>query len=161
MPLTSLTATLRKHGVDIDGITMLKGLSADDALAAFRRGDADYIHMPNPQAQALIDEGTGYLAAELGREHDYLCYSSFAATPNYIGEHPEIIEKFVRGFYKAQQWVAASDAATVITERVKPFFAGVSEGTLTRGIARYKSLGTWAETPDYWQSTATTRCAKY
>ena len=147
VPLTSLTAALRKHGVDIDSITMLKGLSADDALAAFRRGDADYIHMPNPQAQALIDEGAGYLAAELGREHGYLCYSSFAATPTFIEEQPEIIHRFTRGFYKAQQWVAASDAETV-TERVKPFFAGVSEGTLTRGIARYKSLGTWAETPD-------------
>ena len=63
VPLTSLTAALRKHSVDIDSITMLKGLSAEDALAAFRRGDADYIHMPNPQAQALIEDGAGYLAA--------------------------------------------------------------------------------------------------
>lgn len=146
VPLTSLTAALRKHGVDIDSITMLNGLSADDAIAAFRNGHAAYIHMPNPQAQALIDDGAGYLAAELGREHGYLCYSSFAATPDFIEEHPNVIEKFVRGFYKAQQWVAASDAETV-TERVKPFFAGVSDGTLTRSIARYKSLGTWAETP--------------
>ena len=83
VPLTSLTAALRKHGVDIDSITMLKGLSAEDAIAAFRNGDADYIHMPNPQAQALIDDGAGYMAAALGREHGYLCYSSFAATPGF------------------------------------------------------------------------------
>ena len=146
VPLASLTAALRKRGIDIDGITMLKGLSADDALAAFRRGDADYIHMPNPQTQALIDDGAGYLAVELGREHGYLCYSSFAATPAFIDEQPEVIHRFVRGFYKAQQWLADADAATV-AERVQPFFAGVSAGTLERSIARYKALGTWADTP--------------
>ncbi len=147
VPLTSLTAAFRKHGVDIDSITMLKGLSADDALAAFRRGDADYIHMPNPQAQALIEDGAGHLAASLGAEHGYLCYSSFAATPALINEQPEIVHRFVRGFYKAQQWLATADAVTV-AERVRPFFDGVSDSVLHASIARYKSLGIWPETPD-------------
>ena len=86
---------------------MLKGLSAEDALTAFRRGDADYIHMPNPQAQTLIEDGAGYLAASLGNEHGYLCYSSFAATPAFIDQQPEVVHRFVRGFYNAQQWLAA------------------------------------------------------
>ena len=147
VPLTSLTAALRKHGVDIESITMLKGLSADDALAAFRDGGSDYIHMPNPQAQTLIEDGAGYLAASLGSEHGYLCYSSFAATPAFIDEQPEVIHRFVRGFYKAQQWLAAAEAETV-AERVKPFFAGVSDSVLQASVARYKSLGIWPETPD-------------
>ena len=147
VPLTSLTAAFRKHGVDIYSITMLKGLSAADALAAFRDGDADYIHMPNPQAQTLIEDGAGYLAASLGSEHGYLCYSSFAATPAFISEQPDIIHRFVRGFYKAQQWLAAAEAETA-AERVKPFFAGVSDSVLHASVARYKSLGIWPETPD-------------
>ena len=147
VPLTSLTAALRKHGVDIDGITMLKGLSAEDALAAFRRGDADYIHMPNPQAQTLIEDGVGYLAASLGSEHGYLCYSSFAATPAFIDEQPDIIHRFVRGFYRAQQWLAAAESEAV-AERVQPFFAGVSGSVLKSSIARYKSLEIWPATPD-------------
>lgn len=147
VPLTSLTAALRKHGVDIDSITMLKSLSADEALTAFRRGDADYIHMPNPQAQALIEDGAGYLVASLGSEHDYLCYSSFAATPAFINEQIGAIHRFVRGFYKAQQWLATADAATV-AERVKPFFSGVHDSTLEASIARYKSLGIWPDSPD-------------
>ena len=147
VPLTSLTAALRKHTVDIDSITMLKGLSADDALAAFRNGDADYIHMPNPQAQTLIEDGAGYLAASLGSEHGYLCYSSFAATPAFIDEQPDIIHRFVRGFYKAQQWLAAAESEAV-TERVKPFFSGVSDSVLQASITRYKSLEIWPATPD-------------
>ena len=147
VPLTSLTAALQKHGVDIDGITMLEGLSADDALAAFRNGDADYIHMPNPQTQTLIEEGAGYLAASLGSEHDYLCYSSFAATPAFIDEQPDVIHRFVRGFYKAQQWLAASESEAV-AERVKPFFSGVTGAVLQASIARYKSLGIWPDSPE-------------
>ena len=147
VPLTSLTAALRKHAVDIDSIAMLKGLSADDALAAFRRGDAEYIHMPNPQAQALIEGGAGYLAASLGSEHDYLCYSSFAATPAFIDQQLDVVHRFVRGFYNAQQWLAKVDAST-IAGRVRPFFTGVSDSVLQASIARYKSLDTWAETPN-------------
>jgi len=147
VPLTSLAAALRKHAVDIESITLLKGMSADDALAAFRNGDADYIHMPNPQAQTLIEDDAGYLAASLGSEHGYLCYSSFAATPAFIDEQPDIIHQFVRGFYKAQQWLAAAESEAV-TERVKPFFSGVSDSVLQASITRYKSLEIWPATPD-------------
>ena len=147
VPLTSLTAALRKHSVDIDSITMLKGLSAEDALAAFRNGDADYIHMPNPQAQSLIEDGSVHLAASLASEHGYLCYSSFAATPAFIDQNPDIIHRFVRGFYKAQQWLAAADPATV-ADRVKPFFPGVPDSVMQASITRYKALEIWPETPD-------------
>ena len=147
VPLTSLTAALRKHAVDIASITMLKGMSADDALAAFRNGDADYIHMPNPQAQTLIEDGAGYLVASLGSEHGYLCYSSFAATPAFIDEQPDIIHRFVRGFYKAQQWLAAAESEAV-AERVKPFFTGVSDSVLQASITRYKFLEIWPDTPE-------------
>jgi len=102
--------------------------------------------MPNPQAQALIQEGAGYLAATLASEHGYLCYSSFAAAPAFIDEQPEVIERFVRGFYKAQQWLYETDSETAAS-RVKPFFTGVPEAALQAGIAQYKSLYTWSETP--------------
>lgn len=147
VPLTTLTAALRKRGVNIDSITMLTGLSATDALAAFRNGDADYIHMPNPQAQTLIEEGAGYLAASIGSEHGYLCYSSFAAIPAFIEAQPDVIQRFVRGFYKAQRWLASADAAAV-AERVKPFFPDATDSVLQASIAQYKALGTWADTPE-------------
>lgn len=146
VPLTTLSAALRKRGVDIGKIRMLSGLSADDALAAFRRGDADYIHMPNPQAQALIADGVGCIAAELGREHGYLCYSSFAAAPRFIETLPHIAERFTRGFYKAQQWLA-STAAPEIASRVAPFFPECPPAVLERSVSQYKALGTWSTAP--------------
>ena len=146
VPLTTLSASLRKRGVDIRKIRMLSGLSADEALAAFRRGDADYIHMPNPQAQALIADGVGCIAAELGREHGYLCYSSFAAAPRFIETMPHIAERFTRGFYKAQQWLV-STAAPEIASRIAPFFPECPPDVLERSVSQYKALGTWSAAP--------------
>ena len=146
VPMTSLAAAFRRHNVDAARIRMIPGLSAEDALAAFRRGDADYIHMPNPQAQALIEEGAGHLAAELGADSGHLCYSSFAATPAFIDAQPQVIERFTRGFYKAQQWLASASAPE-IAERTAPFFPEHSRTVLQRSVSQYKALGTWAETP--------------
>lgn len=146
VPMTSLAAAFRRHNVDAARIRMIPGLSAEDALAAFRRGDADYIHMPNPQAQSLIEEGAGHLAAEIGADSGHLCYSSFAATPAFIDAQPQVIERFTRGFHKAQQWLASASAPE-IAERVAPFFPEHSRPVLHRSVSQYKALGTWAETP--------------
>lgn len=146
VPMTSLRAVLKKQNVDIHKLNLLEGLSAEDALNRFRNGEADYIHMPNPQAQQLVDDGVGYLAAALGPELDYICYSSFAATPDFIDSKPEIIERFVTGLYKAQQWLVDNDAAA-IADRVSPFFSDTSMPVLEASIRRYKTQGTWAVTP--------------
>lgn len=146
VPMTSLAAAFRRHGVDAARVRMIAGLPAEDALSAFRRGDADYIHMPNPQAQALIEEGAGHLAAELGADCGHLCYSSFAAMPAFIDTQPQVIERFARGFYKAQQWLASASAPD-IAERVAAFFPEYSRAVLQRSVSQYKALGTWAETP--------------
>ena len=52
----------------------------------------------------------------------------------------------MRGFYKAQQWLAAT-APEIVAERVKPFFPGVSDSVLQASIARYKSLEIWPDSP--------------
>ncbi len=146
IPLMTLLAAMRRRGVDVGKVRMLCGLSAEDAVARFHDGAADYIHLPNPQAQELVQAGEGYMAAELAHELGYLCYSSFAATPSFVDRMPDAVFRFVSGFYAAQQWVAAADARTVV-ERVKPFFASVSDTVLERGVAQYKALGVWSVSP--------------
>jgi NitT/TauT family transport system substrate-binding protein len=81
VPMMSLKAVLNKHCVDAGMIRLIEGLSAQDALQKFRDGEADYIHMVHPQAEQLIEDGVGYLAAPIGTELGYICYSSFAVTP--------------------------------------------------------------------------------
>ncbi len=146
VPLMSLKAAMKRHGVSEAKVRLIAGLSAAEALSRFRSGGADYIQMPNPQARQLVHEGAGHIATPVGADLGYLCYSSFAATPEFIEIHPETIQKFVNGFYKAQQWLVTS-AASEAAARVAPFFPGIGSEVIEASIREYKAQQTWATTP--------------
>ena len=146
VPWMSLKFAMKKQGVDTEKVRLIEGLGAAEAIQRFRNGEAHYIHMVNPYAQQLIDDGAGHLAAPIGPELGYICYSSFAVTPATLGGRPEMIESFVRGFYEAQKWLAASDARE-IAPMVSGFFPEIDIPVLERSIRRYKDQHTWAEDP--------------
>ena len=146
VPWTSLRTALLAHGVDIGNVTLLDGLSAEEALARFRAEDADYIHMPNPQAQQLVEDGAGHIAAALGPELGHICYSSFAVTPQYLEGNSDTLHSFTRGFYRAQRWLASSEPAAIV-DTVAPFFPGTARNVLERSIEQYKTQETWASDP--------------
>ena len=108
VPYTTLQAAMRWHGVDPASVNLMGGLSAEEMLGRFRNGDADYLQVPNPFAVQLVNEGSGHIAATLGNESGFVCYSSFAVTPAYLADHPDTVQRFVNGYARAQRWVAAS-----------------------------------------------------
>ncbi|MGH2543094.1 MAG: ABC transporter substrate-binding protein, partial [Ardenticatenaceae bacterium] len=146
VPIMSLKAAMKRRGVSIDKVRFIEGLSAEDALARFRNRDADYIHLPNPQAQELVQEGAGFIATPVGIDLGYICYSSFAATPEFIESRPETVQKFVNGFYKAQKWLAVSEVSDIAV-RATPLFPGIDRAVITASIRSYKDLQTWADDP--------------
>ena len=146
VPTTSLKSAMRLHGVDASKVQLIEGMSAGDALAAFGAGDADYIQMPHPFAQQLINDGVGHMATAVGVELGYICYSSLAAMPAFIGANTELLQKFVNGFYKAQQWLA-NNSPSQVAERVSSFFPDVPSEVLAEGIRLYQEQGTWATDP--------------
>jgi NitT/TauT family transport system substrate-binding protein len=144
VPWNPLRKVLLNHGVDLDAIELIGGLSAPDAIERFRNGKADYLHILHPFAQTLIEGGIGHMAASMGPELDYICYSSFAATPTFIDENSDTVQAFVTGFNNALKWVAESNASE-IAERVLPFFPDVSQKLLETGITQYKMQETWPQ----------------
>ena len=146
VPFTTLQAAMRWHGVDPAAVNLLGGLSAEEMLARFRNGDADYLQVPWPFAGQLIDEGAGHLAVTLANESGYVCYSSFAATPQYVAENPDTVQRFVNGFAAAQRWVADNEPAAV-ADCVAPIFPDYDRALLTDGIRRYQAAGVWATDP--------------
>ena len=133
-----------KHDVDLDAVNLLTGLSAQDAIDAFRSGRADYVHLPHPQAGALVAEGAGQIAAALGPELGHICYSSFAAMPEYIDSNPGAIQSFVNGFDDALTWLASADN-TEIAQRAAPFFPDHPQALLRDCISQYRANHTWPE----------------
>ena len=146
VPWTSLRYAMLENGVDLAKVRLLAGLSAEQALDTFRRGDADYIHMPNPQAEQLVEDGVGHIAVGLGPLLGYICYSSFAVTPAFLTANTELVQRFVTGWHHTLQWMAQSTTAEVV-QQVTSFFPETAEVVLERSIARYRQQHTWPDHP--------------
>lgn len=146
VPWNSLRAALIGRGVDLSAVTVIPGLTAGEALARFRAGEIDYVHLPHPQAGVLVDEGSGHLATALGPELGHICYSSFAAMPDFVEANPHIVRAFVDGFADALRWLNTADDSEVI-RRVQPFFADLEDDLLLRCIRQYRANNTWPSQP--------------
>ncbi len=144
VPWNSLRAAMLKHDVDLDAVNLATGLSAQDAIDAFRSGRVDYVHLPHPQAGMLVDEGVGHIAVALGPELGHICYSSFAAMPALIDASPSMIQAFVNGFDDALAWLASAEDER-IAERAAPFFPDMPQFLLRDSISQYRANETWPD----------------
>ena len=142
VPWNSLRAAMLKHRVDLEAVNLVPGLSAGDALAQFRSGAIDYVHLPHPQAGILVSEGAGHLATAIGPELGHICYSSFAAMPSFIESNPDTVQAFVNGFDDALHWLSGAEDAEVV-DRVEPFFADLDSPLLLDCVSQYRANRTW------------------
>lgn len=146
MPWASFQFALRKNGVDPQSLTLIPGLSLPDAVAAFKSGQGDFIHLPEPAAEQLIADGAANLSVALGPVNGHIAYSSFAATESYLERNTEIVHRFIRGYARGLTWLQESDPGTV-GEAVGGFFPDVPRELIIKSVARYKEQGTWPATP--------------
>ena len=146
MPWASLQFALRRHGVEPDELDLVTGLSFDDGISAFREGHAEYIHVPQPAAELLLDDGAGHVAAALGPENGHLAYSSFAATNQFLDSQPETVQRFTIGFANALEWLAANNAQEV-GQAIASFFPEVSLELVVKSVARLKAQDNWPTDP--------------
>lgn len=121
MPWASFQFALRNHGVEPEQLNLVTRLSLEQAVAAFRDGQADFIHLTEPAVEQLLAEGSGHLAIALGPENGHIAYSSFAATNRFLTENPDLVSRFMEGYSQALRWLAGSEAAE-IADAVAPFF---------------------------------------
>ena len=146
MPWASLQFALRRHGVEPDELDLVTGLSFDDGISAFREGHAEYIHVPQPAAELLLDDGMGHVAAALGPENGHLAYSSFAATNQFLDSQPETVQRFTIGFANALEWLAANNAQEV-GQAIASFFPEVRLELVVKSVARLKAQDNWPTDP--------------
>ncbi len=146
MPWASFQFALRNHGVEPEQLNLMTGLSLDQAVAAFRDGQAEFIHLPEPTVEQLLAEGSGHLAIALGQENGHIAYSSFAATNRFLTENQDLVSRFMEGYGRALQWLAGSEAAE-IAEAVAPFFDQVPRELIAQAISRYQAQETWPNHP--------------
>ena len=146
MPWASFQFALRRHGIEPTDVDLLTGLDLNEAMTAFREDKAEFIHVPQPAAEQLLDDGSGHLAIALGPENGHLAYSSFAATNHYLATQPETVQRFTVGYANALDWLAAHDA-TAVGEAVAGFFPQVSLELVIKSVARLKAQDNWPTNP--------------
>lgn len=146
LPRATLQYALRKRGVEMGEVHLLEGLSIDQAMEAFRRGEGDFIHLAQPAADQLEEEGAGHLVAALGPVIGRIAFSSFATTQRFLIDSGETVQRFTQGFYNAQKWLAESESQA-IAGLIGSFFPEVGSKLLSGAIARYKEQDTWAKDP--------------
>ena len=146
MPWASFQYALRAHGVDPARLNLMTGLDLDAAIAAFRLGQADFIHLPEPAAEQVLAQDGADLAVALGPANGHIAYSSFAATNKFLAANPDLVIRFTQGYARALEWLAANDAPTV-GDAVKEFFPGVDLELIVRSVDRYKAQNNWPAEP--------------
>jgi len=146
MPWASLRFALQRHSIEPSDIDLVTGMSISDAMAAFRAGKAEYIHVPQPAAEELLEDGSGHLAVAIGPENGHLAFSSFAATNRYLEANPETVHRFTVGYANGLDWLAAHDSNEV-AEAVMEFFPGASLELVSKSIARLKAQDNWPTDP--------------
>ncbi len=146
MPWASFQFALRNNGVEPGELKLIPGLTLDEALSTFRRGEGDFIHLPQPAAEQLMASGTAQLAVALGPANGHIAYSSFAATNRFLDQNPDVVHRFVRGYARALDWLRDNDPAAV-GQAIAPFFPDVDIELITKSVARYKSQETWPSDP--------------
>lgn len=138
---------LKKHGIDPhQDLTLIQNIDFANIANAFASGTGDFVQLFEPTASIFEKEGKGYIVASFGKESGHVPYTTFMSKESYIKENPEIIEKFTRAIYKAQQWVDSHSAEEIATA-VMPFFPDTDLEIMTTVVERYKSQGSFATNP--------------
>jgi len=153
-PMAMFKYACHKRGIDFGSIVAVDAGSPDKMIAAFKGGEADYIHLQGPAPQQLEHDRAGHIVAGLGDAIGPCAFSSLAATREWLAS--DMAKRFMRAYRKARAWVIASPAADV-AKLEAPFFPGVDTAVLAATIAAYQKLGNWSPhveiTRPAWEAT--------
>jgi NitT/TauT family transport system substrate-binding protein len=143
-PWLCLRHDLRLAGLDPAQLTRLPDRSMPDNLAALHAGEIDVMQAFQPFVEQALDAGghLWYAAASRGRT----AYTSFYTTRACLEREPDSLLRMTRAMYRTQQWIATHEVAE-LAALVAEYFPSLAISTLTRALARYKTLQLWNHTP--------------
>src|SRR5690625_5425119 len=80
-------------------------------------------------------EGKGHVIASFGEEAGSIPYTVFMTKESFINENEDVVKKFTKAIYKAQQWVAESDPEE-IAKVIQPYFEDTDLEMITASVER-------------------------
>jgi NitT/TauT family transport system substrate-binding protein len=141
-PILALRHVLRQHGIGDSDVEIVEGLTTPGAVAAFRRGEADYLLHTLHTGEALLADGIARVAQPLAPEVGRVPFTAFATLATTLEQRRDDIGRFVRAFARALKWIGARPASEVASA-LSPFFPGHDLALMKRSVASYQELGIW------------------
>jgi NitT/TauT family transport system substrate-binding protein len=153
-PMAMFKYACFKRGLDFKAITAIDAGSTDQMIAAFRKGEGDFIHLQGPAPQQIQHDGAGHIVTSLADAIGPCAFSSLAATREWLGT--DMAKRFTAAYRKARAWLIATPAAEVAKAEAS-FFPDIDPSVLTSTIATYQKLGNWTPhveiTKPAWEAT--------
>jgi NitT/TauT family transport system substrate-binding protein len=138
---------LKKHGIDPhQDLTLIQNIDFANIPSAFASGTGDFVQLFEPQASIFEQEGKGYIVASFGTESGHVPYTTFMTKDSYMKENQDIVEKFTRAIYKAQQWVE-THSSDEVAEAIQSYFPDTDLKLISTVVDRYKEQGSFATDP--------------
>lgn len=138
---------LKQHGIDPhQDLKLIQNVDFANIANAFASGTGDFVQLFEPTASIFEQEGKGYIIASFGTESGRVPYTTYMAKQSYMNKNKDIIEKFTRAIYKAQQWVESHSTAE-IAKVIQPYFEDTELDIIETVVDRYKSQGSYATDP--------------
>jgi NitT/TauT family transport system substrate-binding protein len=141
-PMAMLRYGLHKQGIDLDDLKVIDAGDVNTIERAFRRGEADYVHMQGPVPQQLQHEGLAHVVGSVGELIGPVAFSSLCATREWL--ETDMAIAFMRAYKNALEYVQATPADEIAMREMKAgLFPGINGQVLANTIRAYQALGCW------------------
>jgi NitT/TauT family transport system substrate-binding protein len=149
-PWWCLQDDLRRLGIDPAALDIVTGRTMAQNAAALVAGDLDLAQVFEPFAADLESQGATVWHAQASRGPT--SYTAFYVTRDGLAARRAAFTGMVRGMAETLAWLHATPAAGIAATVGPRFFADLDPARLAAGIARYQSLGIWAQAPRFPQA---------
>jgi NitT/TauT family transport system substrate-binding protein len=139
-PMAMFRYALYKKGINEKEINIVDAGSVEQIDAAFRNGQADYVHQQGPFPQQLEQDGLGYVVASVGDAVGPVAFSSLCATRDWLTT--DMAKAFMHAYRKACRYILQT-SATDLAKQLTGFFPKIDVKVLTNTINTYQKLGCW------------------
>ncbi|MBI3964873.1 MAG: ABC transporter substrate-binding protein, partial [Chloroflexi bacterium] len=145
---------LQQDGIDPSAFERVDGLSLAEQVAAYRSGKGDYVDLPQPLVEPLLEDGSGHIVYSFGDAVGPISWSGYLTLPSTLHARSDELVAVVRAVGQAERWLADHTGAEV-AELVGHFYPDIPRPTLAAIVDRYRRHDTWPEDPrprrEHWE----------
>jgi NitT/TauT family transport system substrate-binding protein len=145
-PWLCLQHLMRAHRLDPLMVQTLRPASPELSLHSYLSGDADFIELPEPYVERLIDYVGEQQIVAMGPLLGRVPFSVYLAKRDHVRREPEHFARFVRAIARAQRHLrehSAEEIAAALTQ----FFPELPMPILVRAVNRYQQQDLWGRNP--------------